>query len=137
MTLQSTLNRKDALSCVCTKRRGGQLEKTDASDGPFRGAERGRQTVRQLRRAGGKKADGTRPPSVRAADGAPNESGQIRQAAVTPRIELRRGKSAESASSALDLWAQCYKTVYRSNLPPFHGNTLILCYKAALPWYLL
>jgi hypothetical protein len=27
MTLQSTLKRKDVLSCVCTNRRGGQLEK--------------------------------------------------------------------------------------------------------------
>ncbi len=31
---------------------------------------------------------------------------------------------------------QCYKTFYRSNLPPFHGNTVILCYKAILPWKL-
>jgi hypothetical protein len=29
---------------------------------------------------------------------------------------------------------QCYKTFYRGNLPPFHGNTVILCYKAILPW---
>jgi hypothetical protein len=32
---------------------------------------------------------------------------------------------------------RCYKTFYRSNLPPFHGNTIILCYKAILPWKLL
>ena len=32
--------------------------------------------------------------------------------------------------------AQCYKTFYRSNLPPFHGNSVILCYKAILPWQL-
>jgi hypothetical protein len=31
-------------------------------------------------------------------------------------------------------WAQCYKTLYRGLLPPFHGNTIILCYKAILPW---
>jgi hypothetical protein len=31
---------------------------------------------------------------------------------------------------------QCYKSFYRSNLPPFHGNTLILCYKGTLPWKL-
>jgi hypothetical protein len=24
----------------------------------------------------------------------------------------------------------CYKTFCRGNLPPFHGNTVILCYKA-------
>jgi hypothetical protein len=23
---------------------------------------------------------------------------------------------------------------YRGNLPPFHGNTVILCYKVILPW---
>ncbi len=32
------------------------------------------------------------------------------------------------------IWGQCYKTFYRSNLLPFHGNTIILCYKAILPW---
>jgi len=26
---------------------------------------------------------------------------------------------------------------FRGNLPPFHGNTIILCYKAILPWKLL
>ncbi len=26
-------------------------------------------------------------------------------------------------------WAQCYKTLYRGNLPPFYGHTIILCYK--------
>jgi hypothetical protein len=31
-------------------------------------------------------------------------------------------------------WAQCYKTLYRGKLPPFHGNTIILCYIAILPW---
>jgi hypothetical protein len=30
-------------------------------------------------------------------------------------------------------WGQCYKNFYRGNLPPFHGNTIILCYKAILP----
>jgi hypothetical protein len=29
---------------------------------------------------------------------------------------------------------QCYKTFYRGNLLPFHGNIIILCYKATLPW---
>ncbi len=33
-----------------------------------------------------------------------------------------------------ELWTQCYKTFYRCNLPPFHGHTIILCYKATLPW---
>jgi len=32
------------------------------------------------------------------------------------------------------IWAQCYKTFYHSNLPPFHGYTIILCHKATLPW---
>ncbi len=32
------------------------------------------------------------------------------------------------------LWAQCYKTFYCSNLLPFHGHNVILCYKATLPW---
>jgi hypothetical protein len=36
-----------------------------------------------------------------------------------------------------DTWAQCYKTFYSGNLPPSHGNTVILCYKALLPWKLL
>jgi hypothetical protein len=31
-------------------------------------------------------------------------------------------------------WAQFYKTFCFGNLPPFHGHTVILCYKAALPW---
>jgi hypothetical protein len=26
-------------------------------------------------------------------------------------------------------WAQCDKTFYCGNLPPFHGYTIILCYK--------
>jgi hypothetical protein len=30
-------------------------------------------------------------------------------------------------------WAQCYKTFYSGNLLPFHGHTIILCYKATLP----
>ena len=30
--------------------------------------------------------------------------------------------------------AQCYKTFYHGNLLPFHGHTVILCYKAILPW---
>jgi hypothetical protein len=34
------------------------------------------------------------------------------------------------------MW-HCYKTFYRSNLPPFHGNIIILCYKVILPWKLL
>jgi hypothetical protein len=29
---------------------------------------------------------------------------------------------------------QCYKTFYRCNLLPFLGNTIILRYKAILPW---
>jgi hypothetical protein len=33
-----------------------------------------------------------------------------------------------------ELWGRCYKTFYGSNLPPFHGNTDILCYKAIVPW---
>jgi hypothetical protein len=36
-----------------------------------------------------------------------------------------------------ETWGQGYKTFYRGNLPPFHGNTVILCYKAILPWKLL
>jgi hypothetical protein len=34
-------------------------------------------------------------------------------------------------------WGQCYKTCYRGNLLPFHGNTVNLYYKAILPWKLL
>ncbi len=33
-------------------------------------------------------------------------------------------------------WDQCYKTFYCGNLPPFHGNTVILCFKARVPWKL-
>jgi hypothetical protein len=29
-----------------------------------------------------------------------------------------------------------FKTFYCSNLPLFHGNAVILCYKAVLPWQL-
>ncbi len=31
---------------------------------------------------------------------------------------------------------QCYKTFYGGNIPQFHGNTVILCYKATFPWKL-
>jgi hypothetical protein len=32
----------------------------------------------------------------------------------------------------------CYKTFYCGNLPPFHGNSIILCYILyILPWKLL
>ncbi len=31
---------------------------------------------------------------------------------------------------------QCYKKIYRGNLPPFHCNNVILCYKVILPWRL-
>jgi hypothetical protein len=34
----------------------------------------------------------------------------------------------------IDTLAQCYETFYRVNLLQFHGHTVILCYKAALPW---
>ncbi len=30
----------------------------------------------------------------------------------------------------MTIMAQCYKTFYCDNLPPFHGNAVILCYKA-------
>jgi hypothetical protein len=29
-----------------------------------------------------------------------------------------------------ETWGQCYKNFYHGNLPPFHYNTVILCYKA-------
>jgi hypothetical protein len=29
----------------------------------------------------------------------------------------------------IETQVQCYKTFYHSNLPPFHGHTIILCYK--------
>jgi hypothetical protein len=31
-------------------------------------------------------------------------------------------------------WDKSYKTFYHGNLLPFHGHTVILCYKATLPW---
>jgi hypothetical protein len=34
-------------------------------------------------------------------------------------------------------WVQCYKTYYGSNLQPFHGDSIILCYKDKLPWKFL
>jgi hypothetical protein len=30
-------------------------------------------------------------------------------------------------------WGQGYVTFYRGNLLPFHGNTVILCFKSILP----
>ncbi len=36
----------------------------------------------------------------------------------------------------IDSWGQCYKYFYRGILPPLHGFTVILCYKAILPWKL-
>ncbi len=32
-----------------------------------------------------------------------------------------------------DTWCQCYKTFYRFNLLPLHGDAIILCYKMTLP----
>ncbi len=37
-------------------------------------------------------------------------------------------------SGAWVIWGHRNKTFYRGNLLPFHGNTIILCYKAILPW---
>jgi hypothetical protein len=37
---------------------------------------------------------------------------------------------------AVEDCGQCYKTFYRGNLPPLHVNTIVLCYKAILPWKL-
>jgi len=37
-------------------------------------------------------------------------------------------------SRGKEIRAQCYKTLYCGKLLPFHGNTIILCYKAILPW---
>ncbi len=34
-----------------------------------------------------------------------------------------------------DIWGLCYQTNYHSNLPWFHGKTLILCYKKYLPLF--
>ncbi len=39
-----------------------------------------------------------------------------------------------SKHTAHQFRAQYYKTFYCCNLPPFHGHTIILCYKATLPW---
>jgi hypothetical protein len=34
-----------------------------------------------------------------------------------------------------ETWGQCYKNFYHGNLPPFHNNAAILCYKTMLPLY--
>jgi hypothetical protein len=31
---------------------------------------------------------------------------------------------------------QCFETFYYSNLPSFHGNNILLCYKSKLHWKL-
>jgi hypothetical protein len=52
-------------------------------------------------------------------------------------VQLAIGaKSTPRFIPRTNTWGQCYKTFYRGNLPPFHGNTVILCYKAILPWKL-
>ncbi len=43
----------------------------------------------------------------------------------------RRGKKAQTRRRDE---VSPLKTFYRSNLLPFHGHTVILCYKATLPW---
>ncbi len=37
----------------------------------------------------------------------------------------------------IDSLGQCYKTFYRGNLPSFHSNTVIPCYKTLYPWEIL
>jgi hypothetical protein len=44
------------------------------------------------------------------------------------------GDKADNTCDANDTRGQCYKTFYHGNLLPFLGNTIILCYKALLPW---
>ncbi len=41
------------------------------------------------------------------------------------------------AHTHVTTWGQSYKTFYHGNVLPFHGNAIILCYKAILPWQLL
>jgi hypothetical protein len=41
-----------------------------------------------------------------------------------------------AALTMLAAWGQCYKSFHRGNVPPFHGNPVILYYKAMLPWKL-
>ncbi len=41
-----------------------------------------------------------------------------------------------AALTMLTAWSQYHKTVYFGNLLPFHGNPVILFYKAILPWKL-
>jgi hypothetical protein len=135
MTIQSTLKRKDVLSCVCTSRRGGQLEKrktlqTDHFEVPSEDV---------------KLSDSFAAPAVKK----PTELGHHPFGQLTGR-QMSQAKSAKllllqelnyeevkvlSRHRQLSICqAQCHKTFYRGNLPPFHGNTIILCYKAALPW---
>ena len=57
---------------------------------------------------------------------------------MTLHHHVKRSDKAQLISNFLlpqaHIWAQCNKTLYRSKLLPFHGNTIILCYKAILPW---
>jgi hypothetical protein len=39
-----------------------------------------------------------------------------------------------SAGARLETRCRCYNTFYCDNLLLFHGHTVILCYKATLPW---
>ncbi len=48
---------------------------------------------------------------------------------IKGRHDIQRNDSKQT-----DTRGQCYKTFYHGNLLPFHGNTIILCYKAILPW---
>jgi hypothetical protein len=48
----------------------------------------------------------------------------------------RSTKLLSDTISLRDQGANVIKKIYRGNLPPFHGNTVILCYKAILPWKL-
>jgi hypothetical protein len=52
-------------------------------------------------------------------------------------LRQKEGRSTFAFEVKSDTRGQCYKTFYRGNLPPFHGNTIILCYKAILLWKLL
>ena len=62
---------------------------------------------------------------------------------VAPHSGKQRMEETEAESDkdtklfgAVISWGQCYKSFYRSNLPPFQGNPIILCYKAILHWKL-
>jgi hypothetical protein len=51
--------------------------------------------------------------------------------------QVKKVNVAVTYFTLITIRGKCFKAFCRSSLLPFQGNTIILCYKAILPWQLL